>query len=472
LTDGDAGTWWTRPSARTGAADREVPYAIGVAGLLLGHMLLAYVMKQSPIVGAVHAIGSLALGVFWLSSDRTANRVVYICAYIAGAEVLWRMTNAPIFWEYGKYAVTALAALAILKQHALPRASKASLLYLALLLPSLALLPELDRSAISFYLSGPLSLAVATVFFSAQNLTSSQRDRVLLSLMMPIIGVALLATLSTITSGPISFGTESMFVTSGGFGPNQVSSILGLGALCGLLYAVAHRGDSAVRALVFVCALWLLAQAALTFSRGGLYTGIGALAVAAVYLMSDPRVRAVLLVVLATASVLAAIVILPALDGFTGGALVSRFQDTDPTGRDKIVEADLLVFRDNPLFGVGPGQSGALHATTFRESATHTEYSRMLSEHGVLGLGSLLVLAVICLQRLRSSAPPLAKAFSLAFTVWALLFMTHAAMRLVAPSLAFGLASATLLLDSDDPSASESAELDSNVVLQELPSAN
>ncbi len=70
----------------------------------------------------------------------------------------------------------------------------------------------------------------------------------------------------------------------------------------------------------------------------------------------------------------------------------------------------------------------------------------MLSEHGSLGLLALVLLVSVIITRFTSKLPSTTKAFILGMTVWTVLYMFHAATRLVAPSFLFGLSSATFLL--------------------------
>ena len=54
--------------------------------------------------------------------------------------------------------------------------------------------------------------------------------------------------------------------------------------------------------------------------------------------------------------------------------------------------ADLFIFVNNPIFGVGPGigyYERLNHGLSQRVSA-HTEYSRLLAEHGIAGIFVLL----------------------------------------------------------------------------------
>jgi O-antigen ligase len=205
-----------------------------------------------------------------------------------------------------------------------------------------------------------------------------------------------------------------------------------------------------IRLVLIVGALWMLAQAALTFSRGGVVTTLATLLVAAFFLLRDRRSRTTFVGGALLLLFLWFYLVFPALENFTGGAITARMTDTNLTGRDKIVQADLLAFRDRPFTGVGIGQSPAYHAILFRHSAAHTEFTRWLAEHGLFGLVALLLFSSAVVRRLLAEGSPFAKALMLSLTFWALLFMSHAAMRLAAPSFTFGLAAATFVLDDPD----------------------
>ena len=410
--------------------------------LLLLHIPLAIVMHSSPLAARLHAVVTLAVGAFWLLTKRDATYWVYWASYVTGAEVLWRMTGGAVSHESAKYAVAIVFILGTLKQRSLPRADKWPLVYFALLLPSCLLMPQFDRELIAFNLAGPFSLAAASLYLSTVHLSTEQLGLVCIAALGPIMSTAYLATHSMLTAESLVFGGGSNRIAAGDSGPNQVSAILGLGALLAFLFVVIERGHRRLRIIVAGILLWMIAQAMLTFSRGGVWTALGAVLVAGFYLVRERRLRRLTLVDGIVAGLLVWYLLLPALDAFTGEMLSARFGSADPTGRDLIVEADLIAFRENPLFGVGPGQSRAYHALLYMPSLPHTEFSRLLAEHGSLGLLSLLILLGVTLRRASARVAPLSKAYSVSLTAWALLDMTHVAMRLVAAPFAFGLASA------------------------------
>jgi O-antigen ligase len=135
-------------------------------------------------------------------------------------------------------------------------------------------------------------------------------------------------------------------------------------------------------------------------------------------------------------------VIWPRLDEFTSGGLSARFQDTNTTGRDDLSMEDLKLFARHPLLGVGPGRSAFEHDLGL---AAHTEFSRLLAEHGLFGCAWMLVMALAAYRNVKRGRSPYERGFSVAMMTWGFLFMANSAMRLVAPCLTFGMGFVQLL---------------------------
>jgi O-antigen ligase len=190
--------------------------------------------------------------------------------------------------------------------------------------------------------------------------------------------------------------------------------------------------------------IWFLAQSLLTFSRGGVWAAVGALMVGLYYLLRLSRSRLSIMFSVLFILIVGYTLIWPVLQDFTGGLVQQRYTDFEPTGRTEILQSDLETFKDNPLFGVGPGQSYYYHDLYFRESKAHTEYTRLLAEHGAFGLSAILILIYLSLKRFFSKDSLRQKSFSGAFTTWSLLTLLHSAMRLAAPGFIFGIAGASL----------------------------
>jgi hypothetical protein len=420
----------------------------------MAHAVLALAMVQLPLVSTLHAIATLAIGLWLAVATRQPERVVYVITYIAGAEVLWRMTQAQVFWEFGKYAVVAILSVTILRTGQF-RGFALPFLYFALLLPSLVMpmagaSTEELRGQISFNLSGHLALMVSVWYCSQIRLSATSFYRSFLYLAAPVVGVGAVALMGTFNAAALRFGNESNFATSGGFGPNQVSAILGLGVLALFLFLVVEKKNRSLKIVFFVLMVGLAAQSAMTFSRTGLYTAGMAAAAAMFYLVRDARARMKFFGTLAVLFLVANYLLLPKLESFTNGTLLRRFQSTSLTGRDALILADLQVWSEHPIFGVGPGMAIPLRAAFHRESAAHTEFTRLVAEHGLFGLIAVLLLIGMALRHLRRTQTAQARAINVALTCWSFGFMAATAMRLVAPAVLFGLGSIILFLDDTD----------------------
>jgi O-antigen ligase len=427
---------------------------LGMAVFLVAHVPLAMAMREYPSVGVAHALATLAVGLWWTTFRNRPERVAYVGAYITGAEVLWRMTRAPVFWELGKYAVVFLFILSIVTRRRV-RGPMLTLLYFALLLPSVVLTAgsmnfEAARQQVSFNLSGPLAILVSAWFFSQIELSRKQVLQLFLALMGPVAGIASLAVLSTLKSNQIGFATGANRITSGGFGPNQVSAVLGLGALMAYFYVSDREGNIGLKALTLLLMVVFAVQSALTFSRGGLYIAVGSALAGSLFLIRNNRTRIKLILSAAVICGVGYYVVLPRLDTFTQGKLEARFENTKPTGRDRLAGAELAAWGENPILGLGPGGADSYRRQSLIVSpedrvASHTEYTRLLAEHGILGLIALMSLLMAGITALVRPNTAENKARVATFLVWSLLFLAVNGMRLVAPSFMFGLAFVTLL---------------------------
>lgn len=417
------------------------------------HIPLALAMATYKEVATMHALATAALGLWWAASAARPDRVLYVAAYITGAEVLWRMTQAQIFWEFGKYALVTILLVTMLRAGRL-RGVALPFLYFALLLPS-TILPLINTSTeelrgnLSFNLSGPLSLMFCAWYFPQVVVAAPILYRALLLMVAPLVGIVSVALLNITTATSLRFTNESNFATSGGFGPNQVSAMLGLGVLALLLYLLLERSTLGFKALLFVLMIAFGVQSALTFSRTGLYSALFAGLAGALFVVRDSRARFQILGFAVLVFVIANYLVLPQLDDFTGGTLSTRFQNVSLTGRDAIIRADLQIWADNPVFGVGPGKATALRAASYRESAAHTEFSRLLAEHGLFGLASFLILLWMGWRNFRRARTPKAKALAAALSCWGFGFMLVGAMRIVAPAVILGMAGVTLMFEED-----------------------
>ena len=82
---------------------------------------------------------------------------------------------------------------------------------------------------------------------------------------------------------------------------------------------------------------------------------------------------------------------------------------------------------------------------------THTEYSRLLAEHGIFGIVLILLLISLLIKAFKNTTG-ISRSISLSLATWSILFMFHSATRLVAPSIIFSFAMANMYIKEKDRS--------------------
>ena len=421
--------------------------------LLLLHIGLAYLMRTLTIVATVHGWAVLLVGVWIALTAKDERKVIPVVAYITGAEVLWRMTDAGVLWEFGKYATAAIMIISLLRRKKGLKNAALPILFILLFLPSIILtidafgLTEMTRELISFNLSGPLATGIYLLYFLQLEMDDQLVSKTVWNAVYPIIGILFLAFYSTVTATEIEFGSESVFRTSGGYGPNQVSAVLGLGALLLIMLSI-QAGKRKGRLLGFFLALGLITQSFLTFSRGGIYNFVIALggALLILALKGTSSFRGLMIVLIFALIVM--FVVIPQIEQLTGGAFSARFTDMDLASREDLALADLNLFIKNPLIGIGPGMA-SFQRSFSQIIANHTEFTRILAEHGSLGALALLILVYYLIRAFFKAPGVFAKAWVVAFAFWAMVEMAHAAMRIVAIPLMLGLAVVTWKKDGE-----------------------
>lgn len=414
------------------------------------HVVLALLATLAPRpASTVHALLTVLIGVLIAGSRAPLIRVAYVSSYIVGAELFWRMTSANIFWETGKYALILVMGIALFRSRSM-RIPPVLLFYFLLLAPAAILTLEhfglnRARQQIAFNLSGPFALFISGWFFTYIKFRRLEFQQMLIILLAPIISIAAYVTLNMLSRGVIEWTTESNKQTSGGFGPNQISMILGLGVLATwMLLTLASSKTRFVRIVTAIIGVWLVAQALLTFSRGGVLSAVIAATIYSAHIIATPRQRIRFVTVSLVVIPVIFLLLLPRLDEFTSGYLRLRYQELGMTNRDVILVEELKLFSENPLFGVGPGGGGLA-----RKAAAHTEYTRVLAEHGIPGIISLMLLSVALVNTYSKSRNSLSGGIRSGAIIWGLASMMHAAMRIAAMPFMVGLSFAEFDFDNE-----------------------
>ena len=149
------------------------------------------------------------------------------------------------------------------------------------------------------------------------------------------------------------------------------------------------------------------------------------------------RVRSVATLVVAVAALF---IIYSSANDFTGNWLDTRYEEAGTSGRTNIAELDMAVFAAHPLTGVGSARAHEFrNGAVLSEAAAHTEFTRVLAEHGLLGIVALVLLATMLVQGYRRSLSYWNRLMVVALGTWALSTMLHAATRIGAVAVMLAL---------------------------------
>tara|TARA_R110002050_G_scaffold68695_2_gene148815 strand:+ start:12203 stop:12868 length:666 start_codon:yes stop_codon:yes gene_type:complete len=130
----------------------------------------------------------------------------------------------------------------------------------------------------------------------------------------------------------------------------------------------------------------------------------------------------------------------------TGGFIDKRYANEDAAGREKedvttgrtdLIAFELNEFIDHPFLGIGVGKVKEVRLDeTGVAAASHNEMSRIVAEHGLLGIFAFLILLITPLVfRLHNKSNLLFYSF---YLFW-LLTINHSAMRIAAPGFIYAL---------------------------------
>lgn len=430
------------------------------------HLLLAVIIYAYRPAGQFLLFGTLGFWIFYIIlKDNKNNEALMAAAYIAGAEVLYRMTGSMAFYETGKYSVILFLLIGMFYKGTSSK-TVSFWIYLLILFPgvivaSFTLDYEVEfRKAIAFNLSGPVTLGVSALYCYYKKITKTQFNYVLLMLLLPLIANMIYLYLYTPSIGEslMRTGTNSNYAASGGYGPNQISTVMGMGMiiLFTRLFLIKHK-------LINLIDLGLLAlisyRALVTFSRGGVLTAviciIGFLVVY-FYKQDLKQQKDILRKLVVFILVFVSMWIYTSIA--TGGLIVNRYAGKDAqgqlkdditTGRTELIITELQGFYHNPVIGIGVGKGKGLRSDmTGIATASHNEISRLLSEHGILGLFAVLILIavpIIFWTKFKNNY------YFLAFLAFWFLTINHSAMRIALPAFVYGLALLYIVDDKKHP---------------------
>ncbi len=426
--------------------------------LVLLHLLIALIVYNFRSSAKFILFGAIVYFLVRIIYNRNRkDEVLLAAAYVTGFEVFSRMTGGAFTYEFAKYSVIMFLTIGMFYR-GFKRKSWIYVVYLLLLIPGIlfsAINLDYESSvanAVGFNLSGPVCLGISALYCYDRRMSVGRLNEILLSLLLPIISMTVYLYLYTPSIKDVLTGTQSNFEASGGFGPNQVATILGLGMI--VLFARLFIKKQLLLNIIDLSLLAFLSyRAMVTFSRGGVLTAvICAMAFFLVYFIKSSTIqKAVLVPRIATIAVVIGVTWL--FTSFsTSGLIDKRYANQDAAGREKadlstgrleLLDSELQAFYEFPLTGIGVGKVKEFRIEqTGRVSASHNELSRILSEHGLSGLFALIILVITPLTiRLRNKTNVY---FYVFFLFW-FLTINHSSMRIAAPAFIYGLALITVI---------------------------
>ncbi|HLN95379.1 MAG TPA: O-antigen ligase family protein [Flavobacterium sp.] len=365
------------------------------------YLVSAVAMALSVVI----VVGGL---IYIVKKQNKQHEALLVAAYITGAEVFLRAAHGVPFYEYGKYCVALVIGFG-LYFNGFSKNATAYWIFLLLLIPGVILGNSVlsssieNRKIISFVISGPLCLGLCTLYTYQRRVTLQQFYDILLAMALPAISLTVFVILFTPNLRDVLTGTGSTAATSGGFGPNQVSTILGLAMFIFVSRALLQSPDIRFIGLNLFVASVVAFRGINTFSRGGMITGIVMLLALLYGLYQQVRgiTRVRILYAFGGIAMVGMFVWSYSLiktDGLIGKRYANqdasgKVKESRLTGREEIAQMEIDAFLENPILGVGVGKTIDMREEeSGTNTASHDEITRMLAEHGSLGIMMLLIL--------------------------------------------------------------------------------
>ena len=380
--------------------------------------------------------------------------------YLAPIELLGRIIGCSPYipYEMGKYATFILLLFGHLQLRSHKNGNWGWLIILLSLPGAFLVGPERPVKDLVFNYISLVNMGLGLSLFSNIRISAQNLKRAVFIGIWPSIVLLLYLILISPDLSSIDFELGANFDTTGGFGSNQVSTILGYSfALTGFAYLFGwnfFKTTVASQILILSFFLWGL----LSFSRGGIIGGILALLLINIFGNNKQGFLSPAKLSLKTILLFGTVVIGGFVVGnsITDGALLLRYRgetygtlagskdktiNSITTGRFDIFIRDIEIWQQNFLFGAGVGNSDNIGKAIGKSTQiTHIEHSRLLAEHGLLGLIIGILIIIIPVFKTIKEKIPLNRAWMIfAFSIS--IFSTfHSATRTMITPIIFSLA--------------------------------
>jgi hypothetical protein len=421
--------------------------------IILFHAVLGFLVYLFPFVAKIYGYSIFIGGIYYvIKTQNKQNEALVVAAYVVGSEVFLRMTGGNPLYEISKYGVMVFIFMGMYYS-GFSKSATPYWIFLLLLVPSVVLTTfvlnfETNlKNSIAFNISGPVCLGVASIYAYRRKIPLDQMNTILLSMGLPILSCMVFLTVYTPRIQDVITSTQSNFETSGGFGPNQVATVLGLGMFIFFSRIILESRTKFMLALNLLIAINMSYRGIVTFSRGGMITGFLMVILLLLFLYFKSNYAGKVKLNYIVVFIATAMVATWAYTSFqTGGLIDKRYANQDAagrvkesqfTGREEVARGEIDVFLNNPIFGVGVGKGVEVRqAETGDGTLSHDEITRMLAEHGSLGILGLLILFFTPLVLYLENKFNM---FLLCFLAFWFLTINHAAMRTAAPAFVYSL---------------------------------
>ncbi|MBE0391124.1 O-antigen ligase [Flavobacterium sp. PL002] len=421
--------------------------------LILFHVGIGFLIYLVPFTSKIYGYSIFIFGTYYvIKSKNSNNEALIVAAYVVGSEVFLRMTGGNPLYEISKYGVIFYVLIGMyysgFSKGAFPYWFFLLLLIPGVIMATYSLNYDSDiRKTIAFNISGPVCLGIASLYTFRRKIALEKMNDILLSMGLPIVSCMVYLTFYTPNVRDVITSTQSNFETSGGFGPNQVATFLGLGMFIFFSRIILESKTKIMVAINLILALNITYRGMVTFSRGGMITGFLMILLLLVFLYfktnGGGKVKLGSIMVLITVALVSAW----SYTSFqTDGLINKRYANQDAagrakesqfTGREDIAQNEINTFYKNPLLGVGTGVAAELREReTGMKVLSHDEITRMLAEHGMLGI---LALAILFLTPLFLYFENKFNMYLLCFVAFWFLTINHAAMRTAVPAFVYSL---------------------------------
>lgn len=432
-------------------------------------------MKQRDVLHAFIMVALLVLGrwaiipwfyasiLFFLTlsfkKEGFSFNIAALLLYLIPLELLGRILDASPFvpYEAGKYTTFVVLVYGLLRI----KVKKGLWVFIALILtvPGIIMVKqEVWLTELIFNLLGLINMLLAALLFINIKLTAKEVKRLIKLALYPVLVLLFYLIIVSPDVNSVDYVLGALDELTADFGSNQVSTVLGYGiVLLGFLYlskwkfSRVYLGD---QVLLLIITLWSL----LSFSRGGVFGALFALgAVIAMNFFSKTKEGSRKINPASIVGVILALFISFYVGNtISNGALLLRYQgETEgtlagakekdlnqlTTGRLNIVMRDFDIWKSRPLLGVGVANAKEVGRDEYDNDAIpHVEMSRLLAEHGLSGLGIIMLIYFYPFILMMREKGQLKRNWMMVFLLLSLFTTLHAATRTMISPVLFGLA--------------------------------